>query len=128
MTDEVAVKRDMMLWNYHKSHSMLWLMSPKSPEQSTRYSIVFKSVANICLPVNFYLRSFVQSPHKPWNSLFKFDGWETISSNEAKGFVRDPSEFSRAQSLFVVAGSVFQYEDDHEFNVPVPLFDFGVKH
>lgn len=97
----LAVHRHMRMWKYSVSHSQLLLISPKSNLSPTRYHVLFKGVASVSMTTDFYCDRILVEALDEYRQTYVFVG--------------------ETDRYTVVAGYIFQGEDDLEAFAPVPM-------
>jgi len=99
-------------WAYTVSHGQLLLRSTKSPERPTQVDILFKDVGAVCMP------TAIVDPQVTEGGPQDVPGIHQLESEGRRIFLIRGS----GGQGYIVAGSAFSDEGDHDFHDPSPLF------
>jgi hypothetical protein len=111
--DHLDQRRQFQVWSYTTSHGQLLLRSSKSINYNSRFDVLFKDVAYICIPAVFNCLKVIELDGDPEVSIMLGD----LSLHDRTIF-RIAGE---GYSGYIVAGAIFWNEDQGEYDEPSPL-------
>lgn len=126
MSEVIKILRAFQLWRYEVSHSMLWLMSSRTPTggkgggHDTRLSIVFKAVTDLCLPSLMFIESIEFEGRADDVRRYSIHGHELEYDSTKGEFVR--RSVDAGPERYVTAFAHFLYEDALEHSASIPPF------